>query len=290
MLIALLAGASGGCQAILDEIDVDTDAALDALEQDAGARDAAREGGERSGAEDGGANGDAPGSGLDGDAPGGGPAGDASGGGPADAAPGAADAGEGHSGADAASMLGDDASADAAGAGASDAASDGAAGAHDGATPAQDADLPCTEPVWWYEDGDGDGYGRASARVQACPAPASDSWALEAGDCNDDDPRVYPGQPEYFGEPYRAPGGAESFDYDCSGGEEGNGQQSTLASGACGLLTLALCGGDGYLPVRAGAPNPWCGSHERATCQGAALGLLLCEEIVNDVREPYWCR
>lgn len=180
---------------------------------------------------------------------------------------------------------------DAAAPGELDAAASGeqdAAEPPDGAAPVPDSSV-CAAPVTWYQDGDRDGYGRSSASMQAC-SPGRGGWVREAGDCNDDDERVHPNQADYFDVPYQAPDGSASFDYDCSGGEEGNGQQATLASEACGLLSLALCSGSGYLPVRAGAPNPWCGSHQEATCVGGALGLLLCQADIDELIEPYWCR
>ena len=151
------------------------------------------------------------------------------------------------------------------------------------------APISCSAPVWWYQDADRDGYGRASARVMACESPGGD-WAREPGDCNDDDARVHPDQPEYFGSAYQAPGGTRSFDYDCSGAEEASpGQQ--VAPESCGLLSVTLCAGSGYVPVaRAGALNPLCGSHEKATCQAAVLGLLACDAVTDTVVEPYTCR
>jgi hypothetical protein len=163
--------------------------------------------------------------------------------------------------------------------------------AQDSGATGPDAAAACSEPVWWYQDDDEDGYGRSSSRVRACPPPADRSWALQEGDCNDDDALVHPGQSEYFDVAYAAPDGSESFDYDCSGAEEGNDQQQASSPDYCGLLlSIALCTGSGYLPSdRPGAPNPWCGSHIKAACQGVLLGALVCGSIVNEVTEPYWC-
>ncbi len=47
----------------------------------------------------------------------------------------------------------------------------------------------------WYADHDVDGVGGA-ASVTRCVEPASGDYALETGDCDDDDPSVYPGAVE----------------------------------------------------------------------------------------------
>jgi hypothetical protein len=276
LLLFLLSVPVGGCQWLLDDIDGVNDAAM--LPADSGdpgeeGGSAFEEDGDAAAAQDDGAR-------------------------DARVEPGEHDAASIHGGTvDAAGGAGSEAGADAAldageaeGRDARAPIAGDAAETLDSTPPASDTSVACSAAGWWYQDGDRDGYGRSSSRVPACPAPTSGSWALEAGDCNDDDPLVHPNQPDYFDAPYRASNGSESFDYDCSGMEEGNGLQGTLASDACGLLSLLLCGGDGYLPERAGAPNPWCGSHRKAVCQAAALGLLVCEPNINEVMEPYWCR
>ena len=82
----------------------------------------------------------------------------------------------------------------------------------------------------WYADGDGDLYGRSSANIVGCKpasAPAGGgAWVALGGDCNDDDADVHPGQTSFFGTPYMASNGELSFDYDCSGAEDGDPSQS----------------------------------------------------------------
>lgn len=269
-LVTLLAAASGGCQWILDDIE---GPASDA-ERRSGAGDASAE--EEGSSREAGVS---PSTRRDGasDEP-------LDPGGRDGSAQASIDAAQGTS-SDAA-VAGLDAGA---GTGVRDAEVRDAAPLPDSSEPAPDVVTTCSEPVLWYADGDGDGYGRSSAMMRACPAP-SGSWTQRAGDCNDDDPRVHPDQPGFFDEPYQAPDGSLSFDFDCSGAEEGNGQQSA-APAACGPLELTACSGSGYVPIaRAGAMNRLCGSHRKMTCTAAVLGLLVCEGISEDVIEPYWCR
>ena len=42
----------------------------------------------------------------------------------------------------------------------------------------------------WYQDADGDGFGDPEAEVEACEPP--EGTVAEAGDCDDDDPAVFP--------------------------------------------------------------------------------------------------
>jgi hypothetical protein len=151
-----------------------------------------------------------------------------------------------------------------------------------------DAGPTCTEPLWWYADRDADGYGVAADRSFVCPKPAG-SWSSRAGDCNDADDRVHPGQLSYFGTPARGSNGADSFDFDCSGAEEGSGLQ-TPAPDSCGLLSLTACIGSGYAKTnrQGSGVDPLCGSAIQQTCQAA--GLLGCMTTSGPVTEPYRCR
>ncbi|MEC7987794.1 MAG: MopE-related protein [Myxococcota bacterium] len=47
----------------------------------------------------------------------------------------------------------------------------------------------------WYEDKDQDGYGSDTVSVEECEKPAG-SWALEAGDCDDENANVHPAAEE----------------------------------------------------------------------------------------------
>lgn len=151
-----------------------------------------------------------------------------------------------------------------------------------------DGSVDCAEPVLWYADEDQDGFGDPEQKRLSCGTPPRS--AKESGDCADHDGRVHPRQASYFGEPYQSADGSASFDYDCSGAEEGM-EGVPVAPASCGLLSLALCTGSGYaITARAGANIlRVCGSKVRQTCQAAALGLLVCEAITEAVVEPYAC-
>lgn len=48
----------------------------------------------------------------------------------------------------------------------------------------------------YYPDNDGDGYGRTSGVVQSCNPVLPAGYALQGGDCNDNNPNIHPGRPE----------------------------------------------------------------------------------------------
>ena len=144
----------------------------------------------------------------------------------------------------------------------------------------------CT-PVAWFPDGDGDGFGRSSAQVSTCPAPTSGKWVAKGGDCNDDDPSVFPQQSDYKSSGYAVSGGV-SFDYDCSGQEQPDPAQQ--GAPACGSLLVVNCAGSGFANTnRTGAGvNPLCGSKTFVTC--SAKDALLCEGLSMQVAEGVRCR
>jgi len=144
----------------------------------------------------------------------------------------------------------------------------------------------CT-PVAWFPDGDGDGFGRSSAQVSTCPAPTSGKWVAKGGDCNDDDPSVFPQQSDYKSSGYAVSGGV-SFDYDCSGQEQPDPAQQ--GAPACGSLLVVNCAGSGFANTnRTGAGvNPLCGSKTFVTC--AVKDALLCEGLSMQVAEGVRCR
>jgi hypothetical protein len=81
----------------------------------------------------------------------------------------------------------------------------------------------------YYQDEDGDTYGDAKGTVgngrakYACAAgPAPAGFVANKADCYDGPPAtaapsVHPGQTAFFAGAYTPPGGAPTFDYDCSG-------------------------------------------------------------------------
>jgi hypothetical protein len=191
-----------------------------------------------------------------------------------------------------ADALSDFRSNDAAMESAADSADTGVEDADSGTVDAMDADgfdaAPCTGNVLWYPDADGDGYGRSDGFVSTCPKPAG-QWARITGDCNDENGSVHPGQTAYFGTPF-SQNGKDSFDYNCNTTEEGDPLQQK-APPNCGLLSLALCEGAGYaITPRTGVgTNPYCGSRVSTTCR-AALAILICEGVSEEVEAPYQCR
>jgi hypothetical protein len=82
----------------------------------------------------------------------------------------------------------------------------------------------CEASVIVYEDKDQDRVGIAAKWKEACaPSPG---WASKIGDCDDDDPDVYPGQQNWFSKPSAKKG----FDY--------NARASCPASSSNGFSTL----------------------------------------------------
>jgi hypothetical protein len=160
----------------------------------------------------------------------------------------------------------------------------------DASAPTLDAGT-CEHRTVWYGDADGDGFGDPAKVFVACTKPASGNWVDFDGDCDDRDARVHPHQTSYFVTAYRTVGGAESFDYDCSGMEDGDPSQA-IAPASCGLLSLTLCGGSGYSATsRTGlGVDAHCGSTMQTTCVASVAGLLVCQSVTATAGNPYGCR
>ena len=60
-------------------------------------------------------------------------------------------------------------------------------------------EAPTVDPLTWTLDDDGDGFGRADTAVEQCLSPGA-RYVLAGGDCDDAEPLVYPGAPEYCNE------------------------------------------------------------------------------------------
>jgi hypothetical protein len=123
----------------------------------------------------------------------------------------------------------------------------------------------------------------------ACDLPSA-KYVTTSGDCDDDNADVHPQlsarEKMFFDIPYKTPAGAISFDYDCSGKEEGNPNVPT--AGSCQLLMLNnTCSGSGYKPTTrtTQGANPYCGSQSYQTCKGAPL----CTAAVSNMT-TYTCR
>jgi hypothetical protein len=148
-------------------------------------------------------------------------------------------------------------------------------------------------PVTWYPDSDNDGYGRTGESVVACPKPDG-NWSSVGGDCRDGDAVVHPDQKQFFYAPYVVGQGQTSFDYDCSGMEEGDSSQPVAPDSCSGLLDVLGCnGGKGYekRAERVGPGlNSLCGSQAYTQCSWAVLALS-CQENTTVVppADAYRC-
>jgi hypothetical protein len=123
-----------------------------------------------------------------------------------------------------------------------------------------DALISCDVPIPCYPDADGDGYAPADAKpVNACVCGKGFTTRSPAVtiDCNDEDPRVYPGSMAYYGEAYCVPGTSctgRSFDYNCSGVEEK--QTPGPIFGGCTGACVGTAGWSGTVPA-CGIAGTW---------------------------------
>ena len=101
-------------------------------------------------------------------------------------------------------------------------------------------------PATWFVDDDGDGYGDEPVEVLERPP----GTVAVAGDCDDTDPLVHPGQQDFFLDP--RPTG--SYDYDCDGAEE----RRDLVFGACDAdCSLEAVGWDAVTLPACGEGEAW---------------------------------
>jgi hypothetical protein len=144
----------------------------------------------------------------------------------------------------------------------------------------------CTSPTTFYPDADKDTFGRSTGTVIGCAPPAIGNWSTVGGDCDDDDENVHPKQTTYFDNPHSTSGGIHSFDYDCSGAEEGDPSQVGAAP-VCSTLSLG-CTGTGYVKTSRTGPgvNALCGSTVQSTCK---VNVLACNAVLVTV-SAYRCK
>jgi hypothetical protein len=144
----------------------------------------------------------------------------------------------------------------------------------------------CTVPTTFYPDTDQDSFGRSTGTILACAAPTSGNWSAVGGDCDDDAKLVFPKETTYFEAWYLNAAGNKSFDYDCSGVEEGAPSQLGAAP-ACASLSLG-CSGTGYAPTTRSGPgvNQLCGSTTQVTCKPSGLS---CAPVITTVA-AYRCK
>ena len=167
----------------------------------------------------------------------------------------------------------------------------GASGEDAGAVADGSLDAPaqpdaCVSTTF-YLDSDSDGYGGTSV-TESCRPPGIGRWVTTAGDCDDNNEVVHPGQTNFFAQGYTKTGGTSvSFDYDCNGHETESGNSP---KGSCQVVSLT-CVGSGYLiasPPRSGpGVDPYCGSTASVNCSGGALN---CRASAPFQTPPIACR
>jgi hypothetical protein len=104
-------------------------------------------------------------------------------------------------------------------------------------------------------------------------------------------PQLTVNEMQYSIKPYQTPAGVDSFDYDCSGHEEGDPSQAK-AEASCPAASLGSCGGSGYLTVSTGnrvAANGYCGSKSYRTCVSTLAALCKAQDVTN-FSEAYRCK
>jgi hypothetical protein len=165
------------------------------------------------------------------------------------------------------------------------------AGETSGASDAAVADA-CV-PSLLYPDTDGDGVGLTSAGAVRCPEPG---WVGQAGDCRDDQERVFLGQGEFSALPFPDPTKPEgnSFDFDCSGSEQPDPGNSDPDPPPEDCTLRVPCNGRGYLPAmpaRSGpGVEPRCGSNRLRRCVATAIVDCAPEDVLLAAELAFRCR
>jgi hypothetical protein len=163
----------------------------------------------------------------------------------------------------------------------------GSAGAGDGGDTGSAGAAGACNAVPWFPDGDGDHFGRSSGQVVACDPPTSGVWVAKGGDCDDDNPAVFPTEVTPEPQGYTTSSSVLSFDYNCSGIEEADPTAKGLAPN-CPALGYLNCAGVGFQGTDRSGPgvNPVCGSKTLVTCTKSALN---CIAVLTTVSEGVRC-
>lgn len=91
----------------------------------------------------------------------------------------------------------------------------------------------------YYVDNDLDGYGRSNLTIQSCSPNPPSGYAVQGGDCNDNNPNVNPGMQEIP---------CNNIDDNCNGMDDDNDLPSPLATGAivCSGEPVQICAQSAY--------------------------------------------
>jgi hypothetical protein len=91
----------------------------------------------------------------------------------------------------------------------------------------------------YYVDNDMDGYGRSDMVIQSCSPNPPPGYAVQGGDCNDNNPNVNPGMPEIP---------CNNIDDNCNGMDDDNNLPAPVATGAvvCSGEPVQICAQSAY--------------------------------------------
>ncbi len=118
-------------------------------------------------------------------------------------------------------------------------------------------DNGCEEPLdLFFLDDDGDRFGRGDITASQCTAP--DGYAAVAGDCDDDDPEVFPGQEDL----------CDGIDNDCDNvfDEDTDLPDANLTQGVCAGTTQICTRNGDFVEPNYGAIDGY--EFEETTCDG----------------------
>lgn len=111
----------------------------------------------------------------------------------------------------------------------------------------------------WYRDADGDGFGVANDRLIRCAKPPG--YATRAGDCDDSDPDINPGELDCASAP-------DGLDNNCNGAiDDGR-------SCPCDADDDGVCDGEDACPNTWGTCPNGCPPTGNGVCPGVACGLV----------------
>ncbi|WP_309893494.1 putative metal-binding motif-containing protein [Archangium sp.] len=116
----------------------------------------------------------------------------------------------------------------------------------------------------YYTDADGDGYGDITQVVRGCVRPLG--TVMEAGDCNDADKTIHPGQPEQR---------CDGLDDDCDGEQDEDFRPGQSCTAELGCTGTRACAADGSAAVCVATQSPvdWFVDQDGDGRAGTSVGL-----------------